>query len=111
MKTLGIYSQLYEFAASAGALEGYVYQKNKIDLEALSNWVDHLVTAYKLLDEKVRKEIQPSLNGTLGRAVQSFILILGENDETIIKLKSMIGKGPLPESPNDFNKKKWFEVK
>ena len=103
-----VYTQIYEFAASAGALEGYVYPKDALNPEYLPNWVDHLYTAYKILPEDVRQEIQLSLDGTLGRAVRSLASTLGDDHEVIVKLKSMI-KGELPESPDDFQKKKWFE--
>ena len=103
------YSQIYEFAASAGAFEGYVYSKREINPGYLPEWVDHLIAAYELLETEVREEIQPSLNGTLGRAVKSLIPILGEDNETVKKLKSMITSASLPESPDDFRKEKWFE--
>ena len=105
---MNIYGQIYELAASAGALEGYVYPKDALNPEYLPNWVDHLYTAYKILPEDVQQEIQSSLDETLGRAVRSLIPVLGENHEVIKKLKSMI-RGELPESPDDFQKKKWFE--
>jgi len=101
------YKIVYEFAASAGAFEGYVYPKN-LDTKYLPNWIEHLIEGYNSLPNEVIKEIQPSLDYTLGRAVKSLIPVLGEENESILKLKSMI-KGELPESPDDFNKKKWFE--
>ena len=103
-----IYTKIYEFAASAGALEGYVYPKKELNPEYLPNWVDHLVAAYRLLPPDALEKIQSSLDGTLGRAVRALVPVLGEDHEVISKLKSMI-KGKLPESPNDFQKKKWFE--
>jgi len=103
-----IYTKIYEFAASAGAFEGYVYPKREIDPNYLPEWVGHLVVAYEHLSPEVRKEIQSSLNGTIGRAVRALIPILGEEDETIRKLKSMI-VGELPESADDFRREKWFE--
>lgn len=104
-----IYTKIYEFAASAGALEGYVYPKNEMNPDYLPNWIDHLVAAYRHLPPDALREIQSSLDGTLGRAVRSLIPVLGEDHEVIEKLKSMI-KGKLPESPDDFQKKKWFET-
>ena len=103
------FRQLYEFAASAGAFEGYVYPKDAVDPEYLPRWVEHLVTAYHMLDEEVRQKIQPSLDKTLGRAIKSLIPKLGEHDEVIKKLKTMVEEKNLPESPDDFEKEKWFE--
>ncbi|EFK07597.1 conserved hypothetical protein [delta proteobacterium NaphS2] len=81
---------LYDFAASAGALEGYAYPKVKIDPAYLPKWTDHLVAAYQELSPEVRDKIQGALDGTLGRAVRALIPVLGEDDETVKKLKSMI---------------------
>lgn len=100
--------QIYEFAASAGALEGFVYRREDLSAEALDNWIEHLCAAYRLLPEDERKILQPAINGTLGRAVQSVEALLGQNHAHAKKPRSMLS-GPLPESPDDFQKKKWFE--
>jgi len=103
-----IYSELYEFAASVGALEGYVYPKEKVDTSYLPNWIEHLHKAYELLPQEVKDEIQPQLDKTLGRAIRSLIQLLGEDHPLVRKAKQMI-KGGLPASYDDFQKKKWFE--
>ena len=103
-----IYAEVYEFAASAGAFEGYVYPGKDRDHSYLPNWVDHLLVAYQALPDDVCNEFQSSLDGTLGRAVRALIPVFGEDHEIIRKLKSMI-MDDLPESVDDFQKKKWFE--
>ena len=105
---MNIHAQLYDFASSAGALEGYVYQIKEVDMKALPIWVENLVSAYQLLPVDIRGEIQPLCDRTLGRAIRSLIPRLGEDDEVIEKLKSMV-EGPLPESPDHFEKVKWFQ--
>jgi hypothetical protein len=100
--------QLYEFAASVGALEGFVYRRSDWQAETISKWVENLGEAYPLLPDEVLREIQPSLDGTLGRAVKSVGSVLGEEHVLVQKLKSMV-KGPMPSSPDDFQKKKWFQ--
>jgi len=102
------FTQLYEFAASAGALEGFVYRRSDVGAGTIEKWVENLGEAYRLLPAEVLKEVQPSLNGTLGRAVRSVGKALGEEHALVQKLKSMV-KGPLPESPDDFQKTKWFQ--
>lgn len=102
------YTQIYEFAASAGAFEGYVYRKTEADSIVLSRWVDHLVAAYGLFSPEVREHFQTTLNGTLGRAIASLLPVLGEKHDIIIKLKTVVSS-PLPASADDFEKKKWFE--
>jgi hypothetical protein len=103
-----LYTKIYEFAASAGALEGYVYRREELDMDALPKWVDNLVSAYHHLPSDVRQEFQSSCNGTLGRAIRSLNVVLDEKDEIIVKLRSVVADD-LPKSPDDFEKKKWFE--
>lgn len=103
-----IYAQIYEFAASAGALEGYVYHKKKVDRTALPNWVDNLAAAYHSMPSEVLNEFQGSIDFTLGRAIRSLMPVLGEEHEIIVKLRSMVA-GNLPKTADDFQKNKWFE--
>jgi len=103
-----IYAMIYEFAASAGALEGYVYAREEVDVKALPVWVDNLVKAYRFLPDAARDEFQASCDQTVGRAIRSLLLHLGEGHEIVSKLRSMV-VGPLPGSPDDFEKKKWFQ--
>jgi hypothetical protein len=105
---MNIYAQIYEFAASAGALEGYVYRKRDPDMKALPNWVNHLLSAYWLIPKEILSTFQPSVDATLGRAVLSLTPVLGEAHEIVGKLKSMV-TGDLPETADAFRKTKWFE--
>ena len=100
-----LFMQLYEFSASAGALEGFVYRRPDLEAGAIEKWVENLGESYQLLPAEVLKEIQPSLDGTLGRAVNSVRNVLGEEHALVRKLESMV-KGPLPASPDDFQRKK-----
>ena len=106
-----IYQKIYEFAASAGSFEGYVYRKHtdEMDMETIANWTDNLLDAYKQLPADVREEFQASYDQTLGRAIRSLTPNLGEQHEIIFKLNSMV-KGNLPESPDDFSRQKWFKI-
>jgi hypothetical protein len=103
-----IYAQIHEFAASAGALEGYVYHKKEVDMTAMPNWVDNLVAAYQRMPPEALGEFQSSIDLTLGRAIRSLTPVLGEGHEIIGKLQSMVS-GNIPESADDFQKKKWFK--
>ncbi len=105
-----IYHQIYEFAASAGAFEGYVYRRSKRDLDtkALANWVDNLIEAYHHLPADVIGECQSACNQTLGRAINSLIAEFGQEHAIVIRLEEVV-KGPLPDSPDDFNKRKWYQ--
>jgi hypothetical protein len=103
------FRNIYEFAASAGAFEGYVYRRKDVDIDALSNWVSNLKTAYGFLPREALGAIQPSIDKTFGRALRSLMAALGENHELVTMLNSMI-KGPLPSSPDDFQREKGFEM-
>ena len=99
---MDIYRDIYDFAAKAGSLEGYVYPKD-LDTSYLPVWADHVVERYKALPEEAKKQFQDLLDGTIGRAVQSLIPVVGEEDPTIKKLMSIM-KGELPASYDDFKR-------
>lgn len=105
-----IYSQIYELAASAGALEGYVYRKgaDDIDPKALSKWIANLRTACERLPVDVRHAIQPGIDQTIGRAVRSLELFYAPDHPDARALRS-ITVGDLPSHPDDFQKVKWFQ--
>ncbi len=101
-------TQIYEFAASVGAFEGYVYRRTEVDPAVLSRWSNNLLEAYRLFPPDVREHFQKSLNGTLGRAIASLLPLLGNEHEVIKKLLTMVTTPP-PASADDFQRKKWFE--
>lgn len=100
-----IYKEIYDFAASAGALEGYVYQRDKIDTRYFGNWINNLVKQYSAIPVDIREVFQPSLDRTIGRAVLSLNPVLGQEHEFIRKLKGMV-QGTMPDSPDDFDQEK-----
>jgi len=102
-----MYKQIYDFAASAGALEGYVYGKAALSEAVIAKWCDNLVTAYNRIPPEVREQFQPSCNGTVGRAIHSLTPLMGKDHETISTLRSLIA-GQLPSSADDFQKDKGF---
>ncbi len=97
---MGTYQDVYDFAAKAGSLEGYVYP-TRLDLQYLPKWTDNMVNLYNSLPSEVRVEIQKGCNETIGRTIQSLLPLLGEGHEVIKKLRSLV-KGALPSSPDDF---------
>jgi hypothetical protein len=100
-----MYKQIYEFAASAGALEGYVYGKETLSEAVIAKWSDNLSIAYNLIPPEARQQFQTSCDQTLGRAIRSLVPLFGEENQTIGKLRSMIA-GQLPSSADDFQKDK-----
>ena len=99
------YKDVYEFASSAGALEGYVYSRPKSEIAGLDNWISNLVKQYQTLTIEVRESFQTSLDRTIGRALQSLIPIFGKDHAYVTALESLV-KGKMPDSPNDFEKDK-----
>ena len=108
-----IYAKIYQFSASVGALEGYVYKKSsaeELSLPALTVWVDNICKAYNHLSSEVLNEFQGHLDRTLGRALHSLNPVFGDGHELVQKLQSLIkGAAEMPVSADDFNKQKWFE--
>jgi hypothetical protein len=100
---MGFNRDIYDFAAKAGSLEGYVFPK-EMETSYLPAWIGHVVQGYHMLPEEVRQECQDLLNGTIGRAIQSLIPVLGENHELVNQLKSII-TCELPLSPYEFDRK------
>jgi hypothetical protein len=98
---MGTYRMLYDFAAKAGALEGYVYPKEKIEPHYLPAWANHVVEGYLALPSEAKAEFQDLCDATLGRTIASLLPLLGEDHDVIRKLRS-ITKGALPSSPDDF---------
>jgi hypothetical protein len=100
---MGIQRDIYEFAARAGAFEGYVYERKGLDPASLKEWVDHLARGYASLPPEARSEFQSLLDGTIGRAIQSLLPMIGEEDEIIKKLRRLTA-GEIPSSPDDFTR-------
>ena len=102
---MDIQRELYEFAASAGALEGFVYMKDEVDPAHIENWIKNLVKQYGNLPEGTKTLIQPGLNRTIGRAVHSIIPAIGETHPLSQALRSII-QGDIPDSASDFSREK-----
>lgn len=104
-KQTDLYTEIYEFAASAGALEGFVHPRKKLEASQLDNWIENIGKQYLAISGDVRNSFQPSLDRTLGRAVQALIPVLGPEHAHIVALKKLI-VGQMPASPFDFEKEK-----
>ena len=66
------YNGLFKFAAKAGALEGYLYGREKLD--PLDNWVNNIDCMYRELPYGVKQDIKEEVSTVLKR-----ILANGEN--------------------------------
>jgi hypothetical protein len=104
--------KIFEFAASLGAFEGYVYGKQKaeeLNLAALENWSDNIEKAYGHIPPEVRRVFQDPCHQAAGRAIRSLEPVLGKGHPITQRLYNLLAHNePLPESADAFNKKKWF---
>ena len=57
------YQELFIFAAKAGSLEGYLFQRT--DVEPLEKWVDNIVRMYQELPAAVKKDVASVLAAVL----------------------------------------------
>ena len=62
------YRELFLFAAKAGALEGYLFRRRKV--EPLDNWIDNIGRMYQELPAPVRREVDPVLTPVLKRMLE-----------------------------------------
>lgn len=85
---MGEYAEFFKFAAKAGALEGYLYEREKI--EPLSNWVNNMQVMYNKLPADVKKEIKEEYSTVLTRILNNGEKVL--NDEIKSKLNSMLSE-------------------
>lgn len=85
---MGEYAEFFKFAAKAGALEGYLYEREKI--EPLSNWVNNMQVMHDKLPADVKKEIKEEYSTVLTRILHNGEKVL--NDEIKSKLTSMLSE-------------------
>jgi len=102
---MDVYREIFEFASSAGALEGYVYPVEARDMGYLDDWIGNLVKQYAALPEEVRVGVQASLDRTVGRTVLSLEPVLGRDHRHVRALRALV-KGEAPASPHDFDREK-----
>jgi len=59
---------VFLFAAKAGALEGYLFERKEV--EPLTNWIDNIVHMFHDLSPEARKELAPVLVPILERTLK-----------------------------------------
>ena len=62
------HQDVFLFAAKAGALEGYLFRRRKV--EPLTNWIDNISRMYHDLSPEVKKELDPALVPVLQRTLE-----------------------------------------
>ena len=61
------YEDLFKFAAKAGSLEGYLYEREK--LESLYSWVGNIEAMYANLPGTIKKDIRDPLKSVVTRSM------------------------------------------
>ncbi len=64
---MGEYETLFKLAAKAGALEGHLYEREKV--EPLDNWVSNIERIYASLPDNAKKEIRNEFSDVLTRTL------------------------------------------
>jgi hypothetical protein len=77
---MGEHEALFKFAAKAGSLEGYLYEREKI--EPLSNWVSNLEKMYANLPDEIKAHIRNELSNVLARILDYGEALLDEEIRT-----------------------------
>jgi len=62
------YQELFLFATKAGALEGYLFKRRKV--EPLDNWINNISRMYRELPAAVKKEVNPVFVPVLKRILE-----------------------------------------
>ncbi len=74
------HQELFKFAAKAGALESYLYQRDKI--EPLDNWISNIEKMYAGLPDSVRNDIREELSRVLTKTLTYGDKVLAEGLKT-----------------------------
>ena len=80
------YNEIFKFAAKAGALEGYLYEREK--LEPLDNWVANIDVMYRSLPDRAKADIKEEFSIVLRRIMTYGAKVLGEEIKT--KLNNLL---------------------
>ncbi|MFQ5840965.1 MAG: hypothetical protein ACE5I8_00895 [Thermodesulfobacteriota bacterium] len=83
---MGEYEVLFKFAAKAGSLEGYLYEREKV--ESLHNWVSNIEKMYASLPDNVKQDIRDEFRGVLERSLTYGEKVLEEEIRT--KLNNLL---------------------
>ena len=83
---MGENEELFRFAAKAGALEGYLYEREKV--EPLYNWVGNIEKMYASLPDNVKRDIRNEFSGVLTRILTYGGKVLEEEIRT--KLNNLL---------------------
>ena len=82
------HEEFFKFAAKAGSLEGYLYQRDKI--ASLSNWVNNIDDMYHKLPDNIKGDIREAYAFVLRRILANGEKVLPEDISS--KLNGMLSE-------------------
>jgi len=65
---LGQFAEFFKFAAKAGALEGYLYERERV--EPLANWIENIEKMYRSLPDDVREDVKKEFAEVLRKVIK-----------------------------------------
>lgn len=77
---MGVYEELFKFAAKAGSLEGYLYERERV--ESLDNWVSNIERMYASLPDNAKEDIGDEFRSVLKRTLNYGGKVLEEEIRT-----------------------------
>jgi len=80
--------ELFRFAAKAGSLEGYLFQRDRV--EPLADWIGNIDRMYHSLPANLRQDIREELRAVLDKAVRYGDRVL--QPELRKKLEKLLGE-------------------
>jgi hypothetical protein len=90
---MGQYEELFKFAAKAGSLEGYLYERDKI--ESLYLWVNNIDDMYHKLPDSIRKDVKEAYAFVLRRILANGErVLLKDINAKLNKMLSEVGRAP-----------------
>jgi hypothetical protein len=60
---VGQFAEFFKFAAKAGSLEGYLYEREQV--ESLHNWVSNIEKMYRGLPDDIKEDTQQEFREVL----------------------------------------------
>jgi len=85
---MGEWAEIFKFAAKVGSLEGYLYEREKLD--SLSDWVNNIENMYKHLPHNVKEDIKAEYGTVLARSLKNGERVLGDEIES--RLNKMLSE-------------------
>ena len=85
---MGQFAEFFKFAAKAGSLEGYLYERERV--EPVRNWVANIEKMYQSLPVEVREDIKKEFGEVLRKVITYGEKVLEDDVQT--KLNGLLSE-------------------